>query len=129
MGFEVRREYVLQFEGAMEGAEVRLRSTSIGTALKIRGSELEWEELLQTMADHLVSWNLMKDGVDLKPDLDGIKALEQVMVLAIVKEWMRATGGITAPLDPPSTGGSESSEETSLNWSEIPQTPNGSPGS
>lgn len=107
MGFRLDRTYVLQFEGAMAGAEVKIRSTSIATMMRIRQVQ-ELSELAGLLADHLVEWNLEDEkGEPLPTTADAIMSnLEGVVLGRIAREWYRAASGVTAPLDPspPPTG-------------------------
>lgn len=101
MGFRLDRTYVLVFEGAMEGAEVSIRATSIGTVLKLR-EITEAAELAKLLADHLVAWNFEDaDGNPLPTTTEAImENLEGVVIGRIGREWYRAATGVTAPLEP-----------------------------
>ncbi len=108
MGFRLDRTYVLEFEGAMEGAYVKLRATPVGVVMKLRGGD--WDtigELAGLLADYVVEWNLEDaDGEPLALDADTImNELEQVVLVKIVTAWAKAAAGITAPLDPPGADG------------------------
>lgn len=104
MGFRLDRTYLLDFEGtALAGAEVAIKATSVGTALKLRevGGVKEVCELL---ADHLIGWNFEDENGDpLPPTLEGIMTLEEVIIGRIGREWYRAATGVTAPLDAPNS--------------------------
>lgn len=106
MGFRLDRTYVLQFEGAMEGAYVKLRATPVGVALELRGGEsssLSIQRAAELLAEYVQEWNL--DGLDDEPlpvTAEAILAgLEEVVIAKIIVEWYKAAVGVTAPLDPP----------------------------
>lgn len=113
MGFQLGRTYVLLFEGSgIEGAEVKLRATSIGTVLRFR-QKRSWDEMVQDLVDHLVSWNLEVEGVPLKPVVEDVLAsVEEPVLTLIIEEWMKAARGVTAPLAPPSSDGERFPEES-----------------
>jgi hypothetical protein len=123
MGFRLnQRTYLLKFEdSAMEGAEIRLRSTPISTLLRL-GETVPYAELVELLCEYVLDWNLEDSkGEPLKVEVEAIlDNIEEVMLTRIVREWYRAAKGITAPLDPPSTDGEQFKEETSLDLSEIP---------
>jgi len=106
MGFRLDRTYVLRFEGAMEGAYVKLRATPVGVALELRGGEgasLSIQRGAELLAEYVIEWNL--DGADDQPlpiTVDAILGnLEEVLIAKLIVEWYRAAVGVTAPLDPP----------------------------
>lgn len=108
MGFRLDRTYVLEFEGAMEGAYVKLRATPVGTVMKLRGpGSVESTQMVELLAEYVQEWNL--DGADGEPLPITAKAilaeLEQVVIVKILTEWYRAAVGVTAPLDPPGADG------------------------
>lgn len=106
MGFRLNRTYVLKFSGDMDGAEVKIRSTSTETALEMRTTK-DVPRMAALLADHVTEWNL--DGPDGKPlpiEAGAILAdLEEVVLAEIMKQWYKAAVGITAPLDDGSTNG------------------------
>lgn len=104
MGFRLNRTYVLAFEGAMEGAYVKLKATPIGVALELRSSSAsEGDEVLALLAEYVTEWNLEDEaGQPLPMTTEAIKAnLEVPVVAKIIGEWYKAAVGVTAPLDPP----------------------------
>lgn len=130
MGFQLKRTYVLKFDGNMEGAEVRIRATPVATVIKLSGCR-DLEEMAELLCEYVESWNLddlKGDPLELTPEAL-LANLEQVVLQKICGEWYKAAKGITAPLDPPSTDGSQSEEETSADLLEIPMTALGSPES
>jgi hypothetical protein len=124
MGFRLKRIYNITFDGNMEGAEVNIRTTPIAVVIQL-GSTRDLREIAELLCTYVESWNL--DGLDGEPlkmvPEAVLENLEQVVLQRICEEWYAAARGITAPLDPPSTDGSQSKEETSLDLSEIPMQP------
>ena len=110
MGFRLNRTYDLEFTGQMAGAEVKMRSGTIAVTQALIGSEAD--EAVDILVDHIISWNFVKeDGTPLPIEAEAIKAeLEDVVVIKIGQEWLKAVRGITAPLDEESTSGSSSPE-------------------
>lgn len=106
MGFRIDRTYVLEFEGAMAGAYVKIKSTPVGIALELRNS-LSIDRAVELLVEYVAEWNL--DGLDDEPlpiTAEAIKAnLEEVVVAKILVEWYKAAAGVTAPLDPPGADG------------------------
>lgn len=114
MGFRLNREYVLQFEGtALEGAEIRFRSTPVSTMIKLRETK-DQKEIAELISEYLVCWNLEDhEGKAVEATPEAILAnIEHTVLIRIGVEWYRAAAGITAPLDPPSDDGSQSLEES-----------------
>jgi hypothetical protein len=116
MGFKVGRVFALDFSGTdVDGAIVRIRSASIGTLQEMMTTD-DVEREAEIFADHLISWNLEYDG-DAYPDKAGqqvpatgagVLSLEEPVRDLLVKEWWKATRGITVPLDHRSNGGRQS---------------------
>lgn len=108
MGFRLDRTYVLQFEGAMEGAYIKLRATPIGTVMKLRGGDSASNtELVELLAEYVLDWNFEDaDGEPLPVTAEAMLAeLEQVVIVKVITEWYKAAVGVTAPLDPPGADG------------------------
>jgi hypothetical protein len=101
VGFRLNRTYVLEFEGALAGAEVKIRSTSVGVLLELRDASSE-KRVAELLASHLVEWNLENEIGDPIPlTVEGVLSLEGVVLGRIAREWYRAASGLTAPLDDP----------------------------
>lgn len=113
MGFTPKKTiYRLDFEGTdLDGAEVRMRASSLGLAFDVVGligvdednaTPEDIERALQQyveLADHLVSWNLDDDNGDPLPaDLEGLKTLEIRYVRMIAEAWQRAQVDVPGPL-------------------------------
>ena len=98
--------YALEFEGAMAGAYVKIRSTPVGVTLKLRGGG-DTAELIDLLAQYVIEWNLDgPDGELLPITAEAIsEGLEGPVISAILVEWYRAAVGLTAPLDPPGADG------------------------
>lgn len=114
MGFRLNRTYVLEFEGAMEGAYVKLKATPVGVAMALRsGSSADGDEVLQLLAQYVAEWNLEdENGEPLPITAEAIRAnLEAPVIAKIVGEWYKAAIGVTAPLDPPGADGTLRDED------------------
>lgn len=116
MGFRLDRTYVLQFEGAMEGAEVKIGATPVAVVLEMRGGDsyaIGVQRAAEMLAEHVEEWNL--DGPDDKPlpiTKEAILAgLEQVVISKLMIEWYKAAVGLSAPLDPPGADGTLTDED------------------
>jgi len=99
MGFKVGRIFDLKFEGTdLDGAEIKIRSASVQTNLEMGTCSVERE--CEIIGEHLVSWNLeAEDGSSLLADVSGVLSLEVAAKNLLIREWMKATRGISAPLD------------------------------
>lgn len=109
MGFRLDRSYKLTFEeSALEGAEVRLRSTPVGVMLKFM-EDVSFEDAAKLLAEYLIDWNLENaEGQPIETTPEAMMAsLEKVVLDRIIREWMRAARGVTAPLEPPSNSGEQ----------------------
>lgn len=103
MGFQLNRVYELRWaDGDLEGLEIDIRSTSLGTQAKMR--EADGAELAELLAEHTVRWNYD----DVKPTAEGFLSLEEAVFSEICREWWKAARGISAPLDLGSTSGEPS---------------------
>lgn len=117
MGFKLKRTYLLTWEdGDMAGCEVRMKSTSLGQRLAVGNAESN-EEVNTIFLKHVQSWNLLdpreEEDVPLPMTLEGVQALEEVVISEIIHAWLDATMGRTAPLDLGSKGKVASSIESS----------------
>lgn len=111
MGFKVGRVFRLEGEFKdtdAEGAHVSLRSASMATVEELRDSDPRRDA--EILAEHLVEWDLEDDDGPIPLTVDGIMRLEGPLVYLIIREWMKATRGITAPFDRRSAGGVPSPE-------------------
>ena len=119
MGYKPKQKiYKLDFTGTdHEGLQVSIRGLNTGQYMDLFVAKSEAEaggettRLLQIMASRLVGWNV-EDEADLPvpATLDGIKAMDLDFNLAIVNAWTTAMAGVSAPLEPSSSGGEPSLE-------------------
>lgn len=126
MGYKAQRKsFLLDFEGVedLDGLEVRIRSTSMGSILRlaeidnIRPSKMSTEDVktlrscFEIVADCMVEWNLEDDNDRPVPStVDGLLAQDPQFVITIIKAWVRAMTGVAAPLVTPSQDGEQSLE-------------------
>lgn len=112
MGFKLDRIYVLEFEGDLQGAIVKLRATSVDTVEQIRTSDKN--QLKEMLADHVTEWNLEdRHGNPLPISSSAIGThMEEAVLAEICLQWYRAAVGVTAPLDAGSTNIGRDLEET-----------------
>ncbi len=98
MGFEIKRTFTLDFTDTdWEGAIVKLGPLSIGELRKMLAGSFD-DEVEITVA-HLIEWDLEYEGTPIPVTMEGFLMLEEPARDLIVKEWLRATRGVTAPLD------------------------------
>jgi len=99
MGFKIGRVFTLNFEGTdLDGAEIKIRSASVQTNLELGTCTVERE--CEIIGEHLVSWNLEEEnGAEIPADTEGVTQLEVAVKNLLIREWMKATRGISAPLD------------------------------
>lgn len=109
MGFKLGRTYRLVFEGGMAGAEVVFKATPVGVVMQVQGG-LGIEPMSELIAEYVQEWNLeTAAGEPLPVTAAAIrKHMEEAVMVKIVREWMKAARGVTAPLDGPSTSGEQS---------------------
>ena len=113
MGFRVGRTFTLEFAGTdLDGAEVTFRSCSVGDLIAFDGMTTKLEEA-EFAARFLVSWNLEDDQGPLPEDANGLLMLEEPAYNLVIREWLKATRGVTAPLDHRSSGGGTSPAQES----------------
>ncbi len=107
MGFEIKRTFTLDFsETEWSGAIVKMGPLSIKELQELLSGDFETEAKL--FIDHLISWDLEFDGVPVPQTVDGFYSLEEPARDLVTKEWLRATRGISAPLDRRSKDGKPS---------------------
>jgi hypothetical protein len=103
MGFQRKRKvYKLDFEGTeWDGLVVTVRGLTTGEYLDFvsvtamaESDENQTGGMVEMLADHLVSWNLEEDGVPVPCNLDGVRANELPMNMAIVRAWTEAMSGV-----------------------------------
>lgn len=124
MGYKRNRTVELKFgddTGDMAGFEITLRRLSIGQVLDI--SELadipddtsltEQKQIVGKLADRvaeqIVSWNLLDDDEQpIAPSAAALRNEDLAFLQGIVDAWLEAVGGVSGPLDRPSSNGAPS---------------------
>lgn len=107
MGFETARKFTLDFTDTdWSGAIVEMGPLSIKELQELLAGDLQDEAKI--FADHLISWDLEFKGKPIPQTVDGFLSLEEPARDLVVKEWLRATRGISAPLDRRSKDGKPS---------------------
>lgn len=107
MGFKVGRVFRLEGEfkdTEAEGGFVVFRSTSIGVVAEIRDGTT-FERDAELLAEHIVEWNFENEQGPIPVTPAGLLSLEEPLFLLLLREWMKATRGITAPFDRRSSDG------------------------
>lgn len=109
-----QRTYILTFDDPeFEGLEVEMKSAPLGVVLQLqsladKGSDADAvRQMLKIFASRLKSWNLLDD--DDKPVPASAKGLETQdiqFLMGLIRAWVAAIAGVSAPLD----GGSPSGE-------------------
>ncbi|GAA3718309.1 hypothetical protein [Streptomyces tremellae] len=117
MGYRRKRKVIeVKLTGEHQGFEARLRGKTLGEFLELNGiGEIDRSALdnqLREMADSLISWNLEDEtGAPVPATAKAVYAEDQELMLALAAEWMRLLhGGMTRPLEQPSTDGAPSLE-------------------
>jgi hypothetical protein len=108
VGYRVKRKvYKLVFaDEEMAGLEVVARSMTTGQLIELNGKDSGHGAQSDAFASALVSWNLEdEDGAPVPATLEGIRSLEVDFTLKIMNAWLDAVNGVSAPLDPSSSGG------------------------
>lgn len=113
--------YVLKF-ASRPGLVIRAKSVSAGDFIRIsklaENADTEWlessEKLFEDFAKALIGWNLCDPGTTKKTPatLRGILSHDFEFMSEIVLAWMNAIGGISDPLEKPSSSGKPSPEES-----------------
>lgn len=123
MGFVPKKKiYKITFEdGDLDGLEVRATSASLGQFMEI--TELadladagvatmspdqvrKVGQLYESFAECLVSWNIETEGGSPVPaTVAGLHSQDFGLVNEILKEWMSAVAGASAPKEQPSNDG------------------------
>lgn len=115
MGYrKVPTIYDLEFEGALEGLNVRVKSVKFGKVRRLIAlmdsdeKDVEvMEEITKSLVDAIVSWDYQDEhGNDIPATAEGIDELEFADVLAIVNAWLDKITGPTEELGKDSPSGS-----------------------
>lgn len=126
MGYErkeKRKTFKLKFtDPEMDGLEVRAGTTSMEGLLKIASLQDEFkpgqkqfsvDDLKKVMpvfeffAGALIDWNLTEDGEPVPCTVEGLLSQDPEFIMQVVSAWAEAVGGASAPLGPPSQGGTQ----------------------
>ena len=140
-----KKTYVLEWaEGPLAGLEVRVASLPLGKFLEVvpdlqavteGGTELtpevaaRFSDLIDALAGALLGWNIEDEDADgnrvpVPADRDGLLALDQGEIAAILTAWIDAGVKVDAPLGQPSTpGGGEASGSTEEWLASLPSSP------
>lgn len=111
-----RKTYALDFAGTdLDGLEVKLRGMNTGELIdamekrEAAGEDAgsgEFAELLQLMADKIVSWNVKTEGGrPVEPTLAALREQDPDFNIGIIDAWTTAINGVPAPLEQPSPDG------------------------
>lgn len=138
MGFAVpQAHYKLIFKDPdYEGLEVTARELSTGELWEYMAAEktaaditqdskdrtAARRQLLQMLADALISWNAEKDGKPVPTTVDGLLSLGHSFNSRVMDAWTDALIGISAPLPETSTAG-EPSVEASIPMDALSSSP------
>lgn len=116
MGFRLDRTYALRWDaGDLEGLEVDMRSTSVGTLVEVKKLRASADEdrLAEILVSHIKRWNLEDEqGEPLPVSVASLMSQESVLLAAVAREWYLAAAGVSAPLDLGSTDSPPSAEES-----------------
>jgi hypothetical protein len=147
MGYVRKKILNLQFaDPDLEGLEVRVRQASIGQL--VRFTELpqfkdapvreQMAEIIGLLVSGLVGWNLEdpdpadQTGEATVPVLctaEGMWTQDQTFLQIVLNAWMNASAGVSAPLEPSSTGGEQSPEASIPTETLSPSLPSSPPPS
>lgn len=117
MGYVRNKRYRLQFkDDEFEGLEVVAKPLPIGQHLELLGlledkpnpsGAVEWVGKIHSIfADALVSWNLETEaGKPIPANLEGLSAQDYEFSLEIIRAYMSAITGVSAPLEQQSPDG------------------------
>lgn len=117
MGYRPKRKiFNLDFTGTEhDGLHATVRGVSTGQALDIEAARADGSDdairgMLELIAEQLIEWNVEDPdtGEPVPANLDGVRALEIGLNLAIVNAWLTAMAGVPAPLESGSTSGEPS---------------------
>lgn len=125
-GFELEEtHYHLFFEDAkLSGLEVVMARMTIGetmeydkvrfrTCTTLEEIHARIERLAEILGEHLVSWNLRKNGLPVSCDAKGLLAVDELVLDAMVPAYVMATREVPAPLALSSSGTEPASSTTS----------------
>lgn len=113
MGFKVNQTTLkLVFDDPeLEGLVVRMRAGTVGDRMRLNELGTN-EEIVEFYAGLLVGWNAEDNDGPLPMTPDGVKRIDHQTFLAIQRAWTNVRQTIPAPLEPPSSAGATSLEES-----------------
>lgn len=101
------RTALLQFDGAYEGAQIRMSiKNTIGEVLEFQrlAGDNDLEHICEMLMARIVDWNL----ADHEITKEGFETLSPEFVNAIVRGYLTAVAGVDVPLGPESSNGNGS---------------------
>jgi hypothetical protein len=117
MGYVARRTYRLQFaDETYAGMEVDVTSPSLDEYFRLLETrstrDMEsFRQLLATMAEHLVRWNLEDEtGEPVPATEDGLLSVDLDIITAVLDAWTDVLSGASGPLGRKSSSGGTSPE-------------------
>lgn len=117
MGFQRKRKvYKLDFEGTeWDGLVVKVTGLTTGEYLDfvsltaaVDEDDNQTGDLVTMLAEHMVSWNLEEDNEPVPCTLEGLKANDVGMTMAIVRAWTSALSGVPEETEKKSPAGDSS---------------------
>lgn len=103
-------------DGEMKGFECKVRGVTMGAYLELARKREESSvdttmDLIEDLAGNLVAWNLeYDDGTPVPVSKEAVLSEDSDFVTKIFDRWMRAIGGVEAPLDSGSNSGDRALE-------------------
>jgi len=116
MGYrKVPTIHTLEFSGTYDGLVVRLKGTKFGKVRRMISlleeddkNDIVLDEILDLLAENLVSWNLEEeDGSPVPATKDALNDLEFPMVTEIVNRWLEGMTGPSEELGKGSSSGGQ----------------------
>lgn len=114
MGFTRKRKiYKLDFSGTeYDGLVVKVGGLTTGEYLDfvtltatVDEDENQTGSMVTMLADHLKSWNLEEDGEPVPCTLEGLRANDLQMNMAIIRAWTTAMSGVPEETEKKSDSG------------------------
>lgn len=115
----------LQFSGDYEGAEVEVLLTlPMGKLWRIQelinNTDNGLEAFDEFGNDILIKWNIVDGEGNIPPDATGIRRIDPLFALLIMREWVKAVMNPPDPLFEPSENG-KSDEEITIPMDALPK--------
>jgi hypothetical protein len=116
MGYRPKPFRILDLEfddPELEGLEVKMRSVSVKEQISLDAGTLTNAQLIDLMADRMVSWNVLDDNGIVMPIVrDSLVELGFDFAGDILRAWRRAIVGIKLDLGKESSNGDNLMEES-----------------